>query len=77
MSNPLVAPYGSWTSPLTSDRIVSESIRLGQIALDGDRVFWVESRPHEGGRNTIVQRDADGVAHDLTPAPVERSHTRP
>ena len=70
MPNPLIAPYGSWKSPLTSDRIVSESIRLGQIALDGERVSWVESRPKEGGRNTIVQRDADGTMHDLTPAPL-------
>ena len=70
MPNPLVAPYGSWKSPLTSDRIVSESIRIGQIALDEDRVFWVESRPQEGGRNAIVQRDAGGTLHALTPAPL-------
>ena len=70
MPNPLIAPYGSWNSPLTSDRIVSESIRLGQIALDGNQVFWVESRPGEGGRNTIVQRDADGTHRTLTPAPL-------
>ena len=70
MPNPLIAPYGSWKSPLTSDRIVSESIRIGQIALDEDRLFWVESRPKEGGRNTIVQRDADGTLHDLTPTPL-------
>ena len=69
MSNPLIAPYGSWKSPLTSDLIVSESIRLGQIALDGDQVFWVESRPKEGGRNTIVQRDPDGTQRTLIPAP--------
>ena len=70
MPNPLIAPYGSWNSPLTSDRIVSESIKLGQIALDREQVFWVESRPGEGGRNTIVQRDADGTHHTLTPAPL-------
>ena len=70
MPNPLIAPYGSWNSPLTSDRIVSESIKLGQIALDGNQVFWVESRPGEGGRNTIVQRDADGTHRTLTPAPL-------
>ncbi len=69
MSNPLIAPYGSWKSPLTSDRIVSESIRLGQIALDGDQVFWIENRPKEGGRYTIVQRDADGTQRTLIPAP--------
>lgn len=69
MPHPLIAPYGSWKSPLTSDRIVSESIRLGAIALDGDRVFWMESRPHEGGRNAVIQRDGDGTCHTLTPNP--------
>ncbi len=67
MPNPLIAPYGSWRSPLTSDRIVSESIKLGQIALDGDQVFWVENRPSEGGRNVVVRMDGDGTCHTLTP----------
>ena len=69
MPNPRIAPYGSWKSPLTSERIVAESIKLGQIALDGEQVFWVESRPGEGGRNTIVRRDADGTHSTLLPAP--------
>ena len=69
MPHPLIAPYGSWKSPLTSDRIVSESIRLGALALDGDQVFWMESRPHEGGRNAVIQRDGDGTCHTLTPNP--------
>lgn len=67
MPDPLIAPYGSWASPLTSDRIVSESIKLGQIALDGDQVLWVEGRPSEGGRNAVVQRDRDGTCRTLTP----------
>ena len=70
MPNPRIAPYGSWASPLTSDRIVSESIRLGHISIDEDRIFWIESRPKEGGRNTIVHGDAEGTLHVLTPAPL-------
>jgi len=63
------SPYGTWQSPLTSDLIVSESIRLGQIRLDGEDLFWVESRPKEGGRSVIVRRTPDGDCSSLTPQP--------
>ncbi len=69
MPEPKVAPYGSWKSPITSDLIVSETIGLGQIALDGEDIYWVEQRPAEGGRNVIVQRTPDGQTTDMTPAP--------
>jgi len=46
---PTIAPYGSWKSPITSDLIVSETMGLEQIALDGSDIYWIESRPAEGG----------------------------
>ena len=66
---PHTAPYGSWKSPITSDLIVSAVVGLGQIALDGGEVYWVEQRPTEGGRNVVVQRSPDGRLRDRTPAP--------
>ena len=66
---PTIAPYGSWKSPITTSLIVSGTVGLGQIALDGDDVYWVEMRPSEGGRMVIVRRGADGVAEDVTPPP--------
>ena len=65
MSN--FAPYGSWKSPITSDLIVSETIEFGQIALDGDDVYWAETRPSEGGRSVVVHRTPDGRILDATP----------
>ena len=47
---PLIAPYGSWKSPITSELIVAGEIKLGQIALDGQDIYWCERRPQEGGR---------------------------
>ena len=67
MATPAIAPYGSWKSPFTSDLIVSETIRLGQITLDGDDLYWVESRPTEGGRNVIVRLTPNGESTSLTP----------
>ena len=63
------APYGSWKSPITSDLIVAGTIALGQIALDGDDVYWVEQRPTEGGRNVIVRSSPDGHTVDMNSAP--------
>ncbi len=67
MAGPKTAPYGSWKSPITSDLVVSETIGLGQIALDGEDVYWVEMRPVEGGRNIVVRRTQDGRAVDVIP----------
>ncbi len=69
MTSSQVAPYGAWKSPITSDLIVAGSIGLGQIQLDGQDIYWGESRPTEGGRNVIVRRTPDGEITDMTPAP--------
>lgn len=69
MSETKIAPYGSWSSPITADLIVAGTIGLGQIALDGDDVYWVETRPQEKGRYVIVRRPADGAIEDVTPLP--------
>lgn len=62
-----IAPYGSWKSPITSDLIVSGSIGLGQIVLDGEDVYWIEVRPTEGGRSVVVRRTPDNQTIDVTP----------
>jgi len=73
MAQPEVAPYGSWKSPITSD-LVSGTIAtdepewgLGEIALDGKDVYFVELRPAEGGRRVIVRHTSDGKSTDVTP----------
>ena len=60
---------GSWISPITSDLIVSETVRLGQVVLDDESTYWTEGRPQEGGRNVIVCCTADGQINDVTPEP--------
>jgi dipeptidyl aminopeptidase/acylaminoacyl peptidase len=69
MTGSQTAPYGSWKSPITSDLLVSETVGLGQIALDGEDIYWSEMRPKEGGRNVIVRPTPDGKISDVTPAP--------
>jgi dipeptidyl aminopeptidase/acylaminoacyl peptidase len=67
MAQPTTAPYGSWKSPITSDLIVSETISLGVVELDGDEIYWIEGRPIEQGRIVVVRRTPDGQAADVTP----------
>ncbi len=62
------APYGSWKSPITSDLIVAQTISLGYPLVDGDTIYWLESRPQEGGRNVVVRQTAGGEPEDVTPA---------
>ena len=61
--------YGSWKSPITSDVIVSETIDVGQVTLDGKNVYWLEMRPAESGRYVIVTQSPDGHITDVTPPP--------
>lgn len=64
-----VTPYGSWRSPITSDMIVSETIGLEQVVLDGADIYWIENRPAEGGRYVIVRYSPDGTRTDMIPPP--------
>lgn len=63
------APYGSWQSPITSSLIVSQSITLSEVRLDGGDIYWIELRPQEAGRSVVVCRGRNSLPQDLTPAP--------
>jgi dipeptidyl aminopeptidase/acylaminoacyl peptidase len=60
-------PFGSWKSPITSDLIVAGAIRLSEIQLDGEDVYWIEGRAAEKGRNVIVRRTPDRNIEDAIP----------
>jgi hypothetical protein len=70
-----IAAFGSWRSPITSDLIVSDTIGLSEVQLDGDDTFWIESRPTEAGRNVIVRMSANGQITDLNPQPFDARTT--
>jgi dipeptidyl aminopeptidase/acylaminoacyl peptidase len=60
--------YGSWPSPLSAARVTAGALRLDQIQLDRDDVYWIEGRASEAGRNVIVKRSASGQITDVTPS---------
>ena len=65
--NKLVAAYGTWTSPVSAEMVADSSVRLNEIEVDGDVVYWLETRPAESGRNVIVKRGPDGTKTDIIP----------
>jgi dipeptidyl aminopeptidase/acylaminoacyl peptidase len=64
-----VAPYGAWRSPITAEKLTEQQVGLGQPSVDGANLYWLESRPDEGGRTTLIQRLADGTRVERTPPP--------
>src|SRR5438128_1834987 len=62
------APYGTWTSPLSARLVAAASVQVSRVLLDEDDVYWLERRPGEKGRSTIVMRDPHGRIADVTPA---------
>ena len=69
MTQPQMAPYGSWESPISADLISTEGRRIIEAVADGEDIYWVEMRPTESGRYVIVRRTPDGQTTDVTPAP--------
>jgi dipeptidyl aminopeptidase/acylaminoacyl peptidase len=63
------APHGAWPSPITAARVAAASGALGALTVDRDAIYWLEGRPHEGGRSVLVRWSEAGGAIDLTPPP--------
>jgi dipeptidyl aminopeptidase/acylaminoacyl peptidase len=63
------AAFGSWRSPISAAAIASNAVPLAMPDIVGETVYWLEGKPTEGGRITVVRRDEDGSRHELTPAP--------
>ncbi|MDE0104381.1 MAG: prolyl oligopeptidase family serine peptidase [Bryobacterales bacterium] len=70
MSARRVAPHGTWRSPIDSRLVSGQSIRLGLPQIDGGHLYWLESRPTEGGRTSLLRRALGaGAVAELTPPP--------
>ena len=66
-----IAPYGTWSSPVTTTLVAGQTVSLGGLSADGDTLLWLEQRPVENGRTVLVSRTADGRICDLTPEPFD------
>lgn len=67
-SEKIIAPYGSWKSPITAEKVSSSAVHIEKGKEVGGAVILSEMRPLEKGR-TALQRYADGKFEDLLPEP--------
>lgn len=61
-------PWGGWPAALRAADIAAGAVQFSELRTLGDDVFWLESRPTEGGRVTLL-RATDGSPEEVTPAP--------
>ena len=64
-----IAPYGSWRSSITSEKIISSGNSYTDLHIEKGVTYWIEMRPQEEGRCVIVQRSEDNSVHDVIPKP--------
>lgn len=62
-------PYGTWPSIITPELVTSGTVGLSSPQLDGDTLYWLESRPSEGGRVGLWRRVGDHPSEVVLPAP--------
>jgi dipeptidyl aminopeptidase/acylaminoacyl peptidase len=58
------SPFGSWESPISAADTVAGVVRISDIQYDDGTLYWVESRPSEGGRSALVRRFPDGTIEE-------------
>ncbi|HEU4674094.1 MAG TPA: hypothetical protein VFS32_14475, partial [Candidatus Limnocylindrales bacterium] len=68
MTGAEVRPYGAWESPFGLELLTAGVVRITEPTVDGDRIWWLEGRPSDAGRQTLVRRDHDGSTRDVSPA---------
>ncbi|MFN3742472.1 MAG: S9 family peptidase [Anaerolineales bacterium] len=64
----IIAPYGSWKSPITTELITALTKPVVETQVEGKEIYWSEMRPLEAGRYVIRHRFPDGRVEECTPA---------
>jgi dipeptidyl aminopeptidase/acylaminoacyl peptidase len=64
------AGYGRWASPLAATDVAGAKSSLSELCSDGGSLYWLESRPADGGRVVLVRADEGGDVVDHSPAGV-------
>ncbi|MEY3379146.1 MAG: hypothetical protein RLZZ125_723 [Actinomycetota bacterium] len=62
---------GEWISPLTAPDISKAGVSAAWPQIVGEDIWWLESRPEEGGRKVVVSKSRG----DLLPSPFSASHS--
>lgn len=65
-----VASFGTWKSPLTAQLATTNYVSFSELLVEGSDLYFLELRPHEGGRTTLNVRTHEGSIVEITPAPL-------
>ena len=60
------APYGAWESPIATEMLTAGALRFDELDVDGDDLYWVESRPDEQGRYAAMRYSSNGEISEVT-----------
>jgi dipeptidyl aminopeptidase/acylaminoacyl peptidase len=63
-----VAPYGTWSSPISAEMVARSGVRLSMPWLEGGIAWWLEGRASEAGRVALVRMRPGGARVDAIPA---------
>lgn len=64
------APYGAWPSLISASLISGASAAVSQPTCDNGNTYWLESRPQENGRTTLMEKNQAGTLREVLPAPL-------
>ncbi len=67
---PQAAPFGRWPSPLDAPAAGAGRRSRSALSSDGASLYWLESRPQEGGRVVVVRHAPSGDSEEASPPAV-------
>lgn len=63
-----IAAYGTWSSPVSALDVAAAASNLGYASAANGRLYWIESRPAERGRNALMCMAPDGNPVEVSAA---------
>lgn len=64
-----VSPYGTWRSKIDAKMATSSHVGYSELMEDSGNLYYLELRPNEGGRTTLMCRSMDGNIREITRSP--------
>ncbi len=68
-------PFGTWPSVLSATAVAAGKVSRSGLQVDGAWIYWLESRPNDGGRQVLVRGSQGSPPVDVSP-PTRSIRTR-
>ena len=69
-----MVPLSPSPAPLSADLVLGRTPALKEPQLLAGVVYWLEQRPHEQGRTTLMAKRPGAGPVELTPGEIGRAH---